>query len=234
MSIKMQVITDVAFNENVTKVIKHSFKKTIDVQFGIYKGYTENGYQRAYDGWLTINLKPSSGWKDWFINLFAIPKKILCYGCIHRGYWKECLKWWDNADKYGASIHNIIYGNEQLNAARKKGVIIAGRSKGAAEAVIIAWLFNAYHYCSGIPILVGAIEPPMMCSADFARAMENELGADNIHWTSYNNDIVTGLPRWFTVPGVKHQYYKRGLGLSFKDHRIATTHYELMKSWAGF
>lgn len=213
----LKELIDVAFNNNVKKLVKKSYNKTIDVQFGLYEG-------GKFDGWLTINLKPSKGWLDWLINLVAGAQKTT-HGRVHRGYWCEIVKYW--ADFKGA-----ITNDKDLVAGSCKGIIIAGRSKGAAEAVIIATkLWSAMYHNR---IIVGAIDPPMMCDKEFARFAERLLGKENIHWTCYKNDIVPGIPSWFTFPGMKHQIGKRTLGLSTKDHVTATTKEKVIYEGLGY
>ena len=80
---------NVAFNEKVKKVLKKSYNKTIDVQFGIYE-----------DGRLTINLKPSHGIRDWLINFMA-------WGKMHYGYRTEF-------QKYGGGSLSTIYSSKVL------------------------------------------------------------------------------------------------------------------------
>ena len=96
-----------------------------------------------------------------------------------------------------------ITNDKELVAGSCKGILIAGRSKGAAEAVIIATKLWSPLYHNRI--IVGAIDPPMMCDKEFARYVERLLGKENISWTCYKNDIVPGIPSWFTFPGKKHQ-----------------------------
>jgi len=209
---KLLVILNVAFNKCVKKVLKKSFSKTIDVQFGIYEG-------EDYKGWLTINFKPSHGWKDWIINLFALPTKF-DDGFIHSGYWKEITRYWDE-------FYSDILKTTELKLAMNNGIIIAGRSKGGAEALLVAYLLWGIN----APILVGAVEPPMCVSKGLSKEIEAKLGEDNIIWTCYKNDIVPGLPKWFDFPGIKYQLGDRRLGLSIKDHELATTDYDLLRVW---
>ena len=210
---RLLVILNVAFNKCVKKVLKRSFNKTIDVQFGIYTG-------EDYKGWLTINLKPSHGWRDWLINLFALPLKVYG-GTIHSGYWKEIGHYFNDFSK-------TLDGDEELVSARGKGIIISGRSKGGAEALLIGYQLKRYN---NVPVIIGAIEPPMCVSCKFGKRLEQVVGEDNILWTCYKNDIVPGLPKWFDFPGVKYQLGDRRLGLSFKDHKDSTTDYDLIRAW---
>lgn len=212
MTDKIAAILNVAWNDSVRKVAKISFKKTIDVQFGIYQ-------EQPYSGWLTINLKPSKGWIDWLINLVALPRR-LDGGWVHSGYWEEILHHWEDFRK-------CIIDNPELLAAMKKGVIISGRSKGAAEAVLIAYRL----WYPGIRMVVGAIEPPMCCSYQLCKQIEGYIGQENIIWICYKNDIVPGIPKWFDFPGIKYQLGNRCLGLSIKDHQTATTEKEILEIW---
>lgn len=207
MNTKLAGIINVAWNNSVKKVAKISFNETIDVQFGVYTG-------EEYPGWLTINLKPSKGGLDWFINLFGYltPPMRLDGGWVHRGYWKEIEYHWPG-------FRDAILKTPELLAAMKEGVIISGRSKGAAEAALIAYRL----WYPRINIVVGAIEPPLCVSYQLSKQIENCIGKDNILWTCYKNDIVPGVPKWFEFPGIKYQLGDRRLGLSIKDHHKATT-----------
>ena len=213
----IKALVDVAFNNNVKKIVKKSFNKTIDVQFGTYT-------TGEYEGWLTINLKPSHGILDWLINLVGTSYKT-SHGKVHKGYWLEIEKFW-------ADFKGIITNDKELVAGSCKGILIAGRSKGAAEALLIAIrLWSAMYHNR---IIVGCIEPPMVCDKAFAKYAERLLGKENIFWTCYKNDIVPGIPAWFTFPGMKHQIEKRKLGLSIKDHKDSTTREELIYKGLGY
>ena len=97
-------LVDTAFQNSIRKVKKVSYDKTIDVQFGIYEG-------GEFDGWLTINLKPSKGWLDWLINLVAGAQKT-AHGRVHKGYWKEIDKYWDNGgNKFPLAV---LYGSANV------------------------------------------------------------------------------------------------------------------------
>lgn len=205
----MKELVDVAFNNNIKKVTKKSFASTIDVQLGVYQA-------EPYKGWLSINLKPSHGIKDWLINFIASPGKM-DDGAAHKGYLMEI-------QKYKMDLLALIQDNDELLQARDKGTLIAGRSKGAAEALLIGYDF----WFPGYRIRIGAIEPPRCVSKGLAEDMERLIGKSNIHYTIYRNDIVPGLPFWFTIPGIKHQIEKRTHGLSIKDHETATTEEEVI------
>ena len=164
-------LIDVAFNNEVRKVAKKSYRKTIDVQFGTYTG-------PDYTGWLTVNLKPSHGWRDWAINLLALKGGE----GVHLGYWREVLKYWDD-------FRAVIEGTETLAEAKRKGILIAGRSKGGAEALILGALL----WRPNIPLLIGAIEPPNCVDRALAVKLEEKLGKGNIQSTCYRNDMVPAL-----------------------------------------
>lgn len=189
---------NVAFNEKVKKVLKKSYNKTIDVQFGIYE-----------DGRLTINLKPSHGWRDWLINFMA-------FGKMHYGYRAEF-------QKYGSDILSIIYASKELWEASRKGTIIAGRSKGGAEAIMLGILMTKYSFLDFSDVTVGAIDPPKA----FPK-MKIDFPCTVI---CYKNDIVPGIPFWYHHLGDFLQLGKRTHGLSFKDHKLATTEYDLIRVW---
>lgn len=210
-------LVDIAFNNSIRQIKKVSYHKTIDVVFGVYQG-------GSYDGWLTINLKPTSSLIDKLINAVAFGTQT-GEGRVHAGYYKEIVHYW--AEFWGA-----ITNDKDLVAASCKGILIAGRSKGAAEALLIAVRMWSPMYDK--KIIVGAIEPPLVCDKEYARFAEQMLGKENIQWTCYKNDIVPGVPPWFTFPGVKHQIGKRGLGLSIKDHRTSTTKEEVIYKGLGY
>ena len=190
---------NVAFNEKVRKVLKKSYNKTIDVQFGVYE-----------DGRLTINLKPSHGIRDWLINFMA-------FGKMHYGYRAEF-------QKYGGDILSTIYSSKELWEASRKGVIIAGRSKGGAEAIMLGMLMTKYSFHDYKNVIVGAIDPPRA----FGKKQAIDIPVTTI---CYKNDIVPSLPFWYHHAGDFLQLGERTHGLSFKDHKSATTDYELIKVW---
>lgn len=208
---KLKVIADVAFNNNVRKINKVSYSKTIDVQFGIYNTGEHNG-------WLTINLKPTHGIIDWIINFIALPRNH-----IHAGYLNE----WE---KYKNKFIRHILDDERLIKALQVGVIIAGRSKGGGEALIIA---DDISDMQGDNILVGAIEPPKVCDERYKEFIERKIGIDNIIYTIYKNDIVPSLPFWFTHAGTGFKFGKRTIPLSSKDHIKFTTDEDLVYKAVG-
>ena len=190
---------NVAFGKKVRKVLKKSYNKTIDVQFGVYE-----------DGRLTISLKPSKGWRDWLINFCA-------FGKVHRGY-----KW--EFEQYGNDLIESIYASKELWEASRRGTIIAGRSKGGAEAIMLGLLMTRYARLDFKNVMVGAIDPP--------RAFPKKQTVDFPCITlCYRNDIVPSLPMWYHHCGDFLQLGERKLGLSIKDHELATTDYELIKVW---
>lgn len=205
-------LIDVAFNNEVRKVVKKSYRRTIDVQFGTYTG-------PSYTGWLTINLKPSHGIRDWLINLFALRSSE----GVHLGYWREAMKYWDD-------FRAVIEGTPELAEAKRKGILISGRSKGGAEALIIGSLL----WRPNIPLMVGGIEPPGCVDKALAKKLEQRIGRANIQSTCYKNDIVPGIPPWFTYPGMRRQIGKRGLGLSFRDHKTSTTKEKVIYEGCGW
>ena len=206
---KLTVMVDVAFNNNVEKKQKVSFNSTIDVQFGVYTG-------PFCKGWLTISLKPSNGWRDWLIN-FAIWADR---SGLHKGYHAE----WE---KYRADFLDYLepkWAQEALD----KGCILVGRSKGGAEAVMIAEdIFGLIpNYKSRL--LVGAIEAPHMCDKDWKECCEIFIPRQNLIVTCWHNDIVPDLVPWLTIPGERVQLGDRRWGLSIKDHETATTEEEVL------
>ena len=117
-----------------------------------------------------------------------------------------------------------------LAVAKRKGVLIAGRSKGGAEALLLGALL----WRPNLPLIIGAIEPPMCVDKALAKNLEDKVGKGNIQWTCYKNDIVPGIPPWFTFPGIKHQIGKRGAGISIRDHIKSTTKEELIYEGLGW
>ena len=203
---RARALVDVAFNNNIEKICKKSFCKTIDVQLGVYQGEGE------YKGWLTISLKPSKGLVDWLINIFGFLIPVpLDFGYVHGLYWKEVIHYWP---EFIALIHT----NKALADAMDKGVLIAGRSKGGAEAVLVGYRM----WYPGLKMEIAPIESPRFCSYWLARAIERRIGKKHIHYTVYRNDIVPGLFKWLMIPGVKHQIGERTNGLSIKDHQQST------------
>jgi hypothetical protein len=200
---EIMATVQVAFNKFVKKVLKKSYNSTIDVQFGIYQGW-------LYDGWLTINLKPSHGWRDWLINFMA-------WGKMHYGY-----RW--EFTKYGGDILSTIYASKELWEASRKGVIIAGRSKGGAEAIMLGMLMTKYSFHDYKNVIVGAIDPPKA----FGKRQAIDIPVTTI---CYRNDIVPSLPMWYHHAGDFLQLGERTHGLSFKDHERATTDYDLIRVW---
>ena len=202
---EIMATVQVAFNKFVKKVVKKSYNGTIDIQLGVYQGW-------QFDGWLTINLKPSKGWRDWLVNFMALGKQ-------HHGY-----RW--EFDKYGGDILSTIYSSKELWEASRKGTIIAGRSKGGAEAIMLGMLMTKYSFHDYKNVMVGAIDPPRAFG-------KRQAGAIDIPVTTicYKNDIVPSLPMWYHHAGDFIQLGDRTHGLSFRDHVSATTDYDLIRVW---
>ena len=203
--VTFMALLDVAWNDNIIKLEKISYDNTIDVQLGVYK----TGF---YKGWLTVNLKPSHGEADWKINLKGWWRNTP-YGKAHAGYWKEL-------EKYGDDLLGKI--NKYYQQEKCLGILIAGRSKGAAEAELLIPMLPS------VPIYCGAFEPPRCCDKEYQRSIKSGTVAGVT--TCYRNDIVPGVPPWFIHPFEVYQNGRRGAGLSWKDHRIATEEKEV---WIG-
>lgn len=198
-------LVDVAWNDSIDKLYKLSYNKTIDVQFGIYnKGF--------HKGWLTVNLKPSHGGIDWKINIQCWSKKTP-YGKAHAGYWGELKKYGDNL------LQRIGMLYKQYGCL---GILLAGRSKGAAEAELLIPMLPQ------VPVYCLAIEPPRCCDDKYKQSIRSGTA-----WgltTCYKNDIVPGIPAWFRHPFEVYQNGERKSGLSIKDHQTATEEKEV---WTG-
>lgn len=188
-------ILDVAFNDNVTKVVKLSCRKTLDIQFGIYM-----------DGKLTINFKPTNGWKDWLINL-------LCWN--HKGYHYGYYKEWKRCSEY---VFHILAEDWAMDAA-KQGIIISGRSKGAAEAMIASE--DILRQLPFTPcVYIGGVGSPKVVTEtvmDRFRFLRH-----NMLFVCFRNDIVPSFFPWFKA-GPTKVFGERTHGRSIKDHTISTT-----------
>ena len=124
----LQYVYDVAFNRNVQYMYERSFDDTIDATFGIYRGM------------LSINLEPSGSTSgpDWPIN-FDFWKtrvkpsyaKLTSKVKVHRGYMKQ----WE---KHRSQFFEVIVKSGIFMNALSNGLVVSGRSKGGAEASIIA------------------------------------------------------------------------------------------------
>lgn len=207
-----KVVIDTAFNNNIVKLDKVSYNKTIDVQFGIYQ-------EHPCKGMLTVSLKPSHGWKDWLINIDCLPMSTE-FGSAHSGYMAELKKYMDDLFKRMEGYLKDIakeYGQAD-------GIILAGRSKGAAEAeLLVPYVKRAFNPAY---LYLGAFEPPKCCSNEYKKNIEKSLF--NKGWlTCWHNDIVPGLVPWFKHGGELMQFGKRKLGLSIKDHEKSTTEEEI-------
>lgn len=203
----IKVGIDVAFNNCVTKIQKTSYDGAIDVQYGVYQN-------APYSGCLTIDLKPSKQGIDWWYNFRGLPKST-DHGKVHRGYYKEIERYWPSIKR------EIILLVENYNIDLAKGIIVAGRSKGAGEALMMLPHLSEL----GNVIICAAIEPAKVCDDEYSTYLNNI--AKFIFTTSYKNDIVTGIPPWFKHTGLHLQDGKRTLGLSVKDHIEATTKEEI-------
>lgn len=199
---------DVAYNDNIKKLTKVSYKNTIDIQFGVY-------LKEPYENCLTINLKPSKGFWDWIINFFAFPKKTP-YGKALFGYVKEINKFWPDI------ANEILYLIDTYKT--RKEIIISGRSKGAGEAeLLIPYLYNI-----GLkPVICGAFEGPKCCDEEYSLKIKSLC--PRVFETIYHNDIVPGIPFWFDHITKPIQIGERKLGLSIKDHIYSTTEKEALE-----
>lgn len=198
---------DVAYNDNIKKLLKVSYKNTIDIQFGVY-------LKEPYENCFTINLKPSKGFWDWVINFVAFPKKTP-YGKALCGYVKEINKFWPDI------ANQILYLIEAYGT--RKEVIISGRSKGAGEAELLI----PYLVSIGLkPVICGAFEGPKCCDEEYSLKIKSLC--PRVFETIYKNDIVPGIPFWFDHVTKPIQIGERKFGLSFKDHHISTTEKEVL------
>lgn len=198
----VKTLVDVAFNDNIKKYEKLSFNKTIDVQIGRYTG------EGPHKGAITVNFKPTHGWRDWLIN-------VLCFGIRwHFGYRYEI-------HKYSETLINIILnhlGNDD------KEIILTGRSKGAAEALMLSKSVFDIVKRKGIQhMIVGAFAPPKSMSAKQGDKIASNVGIANIYTFIHRSDIVPKLLPWFHhVPGYRIKFGNR-FENPLKTHHIVTT-----------
>ncbi len=207
---------DVAFNINIRKLSKVSYDGAIDIQYGVYNGFIWEDMphgivQKCYDGCMTVNIKPTKDGIDWFYNLRMLPRRTE-HGKVHRGYYDEIKRYWP---KIRSDLINIAIENR---VDLSKGILVAGRSKGAGEALLMVPFLAEV---APVQLCVG-IEPLKVCDYDYS-AYISSLCRNVPITTSYKNDIVTGVPFWFKHAGLHIQNGKRSLGLSVKDHKKATT-----------
>lgn len=197
---------DVAFNNRITTLMKVSYSRTLDIQYGIYN-------DGPYKGSLTINCKASYGIKDYIIDALAFPYKT-SHGKVHGGFEKEIIHWLPIIMQTLAIFDKQYHWSEH-------GIILAGRSKGAAEAMLLI-----EHLAPVAPIhTCFACEPPKICDSRYADYLNGF--AVPLFITCYKNDIVPGVPFWFEHPNRVIQVGKRKLGLSIKDHTYSTTHEDI-------
>ena len=167
------------------------------MQFGIYT-------DKAYNGMLTINLKASNGWRDWLINLMCWSRNE-----VHAGYKMEL-------DRYYDDIMDTIKDTPELLTAADKGTLISGRSKGGAEALLLANRMIGF----GVK-LCGLVDAPK-CTRYWTAAEDLTVSL------VYKNDIVPRFFPWFKSVAKTVQLGSRTHGLSVRDHEIATTQEDIM------
>lgn len=198
----VKVLVDVAFNDNIKKIKKLSYNKTIDVQIGRYLVAGD------HYGAITVNFKPTHGWRDWIVN-------ALCFGIKrHFGYMHEIRK-------YFVDLMNEIL--DIMNDGDKE-IIITGRSKGAAEALMISQPVYKVLKKKGIEhILVGAFAPPKSVSKKVGDEIAESIGIANIYTFIHRSDIVPKIFFWFgIVPSYGIIFGNKGEN-PIKTHEIVTT-----------
>lgn len=199
----VRTLVDVAFNDNIKKLKKLSFNKTIDVQIGRYLGTDGNHY-----GALTVNFKPTHGLRDWIIN-------ALCFGFnMHFGYNKEI-------QKYSISLVNEIL---DVITPDDKEIILTGRSKGAAEALMLSKPILDIVKHKGIQhMIVGAFAPPKSVSKKLGNKISETVGIANIYTFIHRSDIVPKIFFWFgIVPSYGIIFGNKGEN-PIKTHEKVTT-----------
>lgn len=198
----VKTLVDVAFNDFIYKIKKLSYNKTIDVQIGRYLVAGD------HYGAITVNFKPTHGWRDWLIN-------ILCFGIKwHHGYISEIRKY------YIDLVNEIL---DVMNADDKE-IIFTGRSKGAAEALMLSMPIINILKKKGIQhMLVGAFAPPKSVSKKVGNKIAEAVGIANIYTFIHRSDIVPKIFFWFgIVPSYGIVFGNKGEN-PFKTHHIVTT-----------
>lgn len=198
----VKVLVDVAFNDNIKKLKKLSYNKTIDVQIGRYL------IAGDHYGAITVNFKPTHGWRDWLIN-------IMCFGLRwHHGYISEIRK------------YSIDLVNELLDIVNDgdKEIIFTGRSKGAAEALMLSKsVFDILKRKGFEHMLVGAFAPPKSVSTKEGDDIAKHVGIANIYTFIHRSDIVPKIFFWFgIVPSYGIVFGNKGEN-PFKTHKLVTT-----------
>lgn len=198
----VKTLVDIAFNDNIYKLKKLSYNKTIDVQIGRYLVAGD------HYGAITVNFKPTHGWRDWIIN-------ALCFGFKwHHGYISEIRK-------YSIDLVNEIL---DIIGDDDKEIIFAGRSKGAAEALMLSKTVVEIVQKKGIQhMLVGAFAPPKSVSKKLGNKIAESVGIANIYTFIHRSDIVPKIFFWFgIVPSYGIMFGNKGEN-PFKTHHIVTT-----------
>ena len=200
----VQTLVDVAFNDNIKKIKKLSFNKTIDVQIGRYL------VEGDHYGAITVNFKATHGWRDWLIN-------ALCFGIRwHFGYKHEI-------QKYSEQLMNEILDVLHPGCGDKE-IILTGRSKGAAEALMLSKsIFDIVKHKGIQRMVVGAFAPPKSMSAKQGNKIAETVGMKNIYTFIHRSDIVPKIFFWFgIVPSYGIVFGKKGEN-PIKTHIKVTT-----------
>ena len=223
----LQYVYDVAFNRNVQYMYERSFDNTIDATFGIYKGM------------LSINLAPSgsANGPDWPIN-FDFWKtrvkpsyaKLTSKVKVHRGYMKQ----WE---KHRSQFFEVIVKSGIFMNALSNGLVVSGRSKGGAEASIIALDIVRNFNVLKSNIYVGLLNAPKIGNKAYKLSVEKYIPKYHIYTVRYCSDIVTMLVPTYKNPGDLIQMGKRKKLFSFKDHVAGCYSEDLLmeyvKDWDG-
>lgn len=234
----------VAFNTGIENSIKKSFSKLIDIKIGIYKPKNAPTCAEKHSGKLAIRLSASDGILDHLCNIFfrAIPLKLLLkynfetsklvsiykdapvLAKAHKGYLIEFHRWFYN-------IINMIDKNPEYAEAIKNGLVIGGRSKGGAEAIIIGLGLHLHYNLNLGQTIICSVDGPKLGNNSFVKYAEKCVGKKHIFWIVYYNDIVPAVPWGYKVPGIKIQFGKRSkFPMSFKDHNFSCTNESAMFS----
>jgi len=204
----IQVVYDVAFSRNVEIHERLTRSDTIDAKFGVYNGM------------LSISLSPSNNPIDWSINLEFFTKKVKPYyakGCsevrIHQGYISE---WEIYRDEFFKTVNE----NSYLSEAIKNGLVVSGRSKGGAEASIVALDFVRNYTIPKDRVYVGMLEAPKIGNLYYKLSVEKYIPKEHLYWVQYKRDLITMFFLGLYSPGNLIKFGKSYKPFSILNHSL--------------
>lgn len=205
---------DIAFNNIDLK--KYSF--SIKDSFGFSMFINNNQ--------LCIDIKPTRNKEGWLINftflkrdvqLFSLKKKPIyakehSKDRFHSGYLNEWTK-------YRHTIIELIRNSEEYSSAIKKGLYVAGRSKGGGLTTLIALDLVRNFDLDKNKVFIAQIDSPKTCNKYFVNSVYRYINKENIFFCVYKKDIVPKLLPYNKSIGNKIQLGKSKLPFSFKHHK---------------